>query len=304
MFAAPPILKTEVFARVPDALRITNRQSGWAATYRPGRQIDCFLEGPSFDRQGNLYVVDLAWGRIFRISPSGAFSVALQYEGQPNGLKIHRDGRIFIADRLRGLLILDPVSGGLETAVADFEGRPFQGLNDLVFAGNGDLYFTDQGMSGLDHPTGRVFRLCSRGNLELVLDRIPSPNGITLDCADATVFINVTRDNSVWRIPLDKEGGAVRVGAFIRLSGGIGPDGMAIDREGGLAVAHLGLGVVWLFSAAGEPIARIQSCAGTGTTNVAFGIPGDRTLFITESETGQILKAEVPTGGWPMFSHR
>jgi gluconolactonase len=188
--------------------------------------------------------------------------------------------------------------------VDGFDGYPFQGLNDLVFASNGDLYFTDQGQSGLENPTGRVFRLRAGGALELVLDRIPSPNGLVLDRDESALLLSVTRDNAVWRVPMTAAGAARRVGAFIRLSGGVGPDGLAMDCEGALAIAHLGLGVVWLVSATGEPTARIQSCAGTGTTNVAYGGADGRTLYITESESGQILKAALPVAGRPMFSHR
>ena len=60
------------------------------------------------------------------------------------------------------------------------KGQSFQGVNDLVFVRNGDLYFTDQGMSGLHNPTGRVLRLRAHGALDLVLDLIPSPNGLVL----------------------------------------------------------------------------------------------------------------------------
>ncbi|HZZ18974.1 MAG TPA: SMP-30/gluconolactonase/LRE family protein [Opitutaceae bacterium] len=303
MFAAPPIIATEVFARVPEDLRIRGRLSDWASVHRPGKPTHCFLEGPSFDRSGDLYTVDLAWGRIFRIKPDGTFSVAAEYDGQPNGLKIHRDGRIFVADRIHGILSLDPASGSTAPVVGAYEGIPFQGVNDLVFARNGDLYFTDQGMSGLESPTGRVFRYRANGTLEMLLDRIPSPNGLVLSREETTLYVNVTRDNAVWRIPMSPEGAARKVGAFIRLSGGIGPDGLAIDSAGNLAIAHLGLGVVWLVSPMGEPIARIQSCAGVETTNVAYGGPERRELYITESETGQILKATLPSPGWPMFSH-
>jgi gluconolactonase len=302
MFAAPQLIATETIARVPDELRIRGRLSAWASVHRSGKPTDCFLEGPAFDRHGNLYTVDLAWGRIFKVTPNGLFKIATEYDGQPNGLKIHRDGRIFIADRSHGILGLDPSSGALIPVLAEYEGRPFLGVNDLVFARNGDLYFTDQGMSGLDSPTGRVFRYRANGALDLLLDRIPSPNGLVLNRDETTLFVNVTRDNTVWRIPMTPTGAVHKVGAFIRLSGGIGPDGLAIDAQGNLAIAHPGLGAVWLVSPMGEPIARIQSCAGIETTNVAYGGPENRDLYITESETGQILKARLTTPGWPMFS--
>jgi gluconolactonase len=302
MYAAPPELATEVFARVPDAMRKRQGTTRWIDVMRR-TPTDCFLEGPSFDRDGNLYVVDVAWGRIFRISPTAQFELVVEYDGEPNGLKIHRDGRIFVADYRRGIMLLDPVRGRIEPYLDRAVIEPFKGINDLVFASNGDLYFTDQGLTGLHDPTGRLFRLRASGRLDLLLDCIPSPNGLVLSLDETSVFVNVTRANSVWRVPLLEDGTPYKVGEFIRLSGGGGPDGLAMDEKGNLAVAHLGLGCVWLFSHLGEPLARIRSCTGLATTNVAYGGPGGKRLYITESETGTILVAQMQVAGRPMYSH-
>jgi gluconolactonase len=304
MFAVPPDIKTEVFARLPDRYRVSSGRSRWVDIQRNGAPTGSFLEGPSFDKAGNLYVVDVPWGRIFRVSPAGEFDLVAEYEGEPNGLKIHRDGRIFVADYRHGIMNLDPASGKVTPFLDRAELDRFKGVNDLVFADNGDLYFTDQGLTGLHDPTGRLYRLSAKdGRLEAVLQGIPSPNGLVLNLDDSAVFVNVTRDNAVWRVPMMANGKAFKVGAFIRLSGGGGPDGLAIDEAGNLAVAHLGLGSVWLFNPMGEPIARIRSCAGPLTTNVAYGGPDRRTLYITESETGQILAAKLDVPGRRMFSH-
>jgi sugar lactone lactonase YvrE len=75
-------------------------------------------------------------------------------------IKIHKDGRIFTADYKQGLLLLDPGSGKVDAYFDRPHGERFKGLNDLVFASNGDLYFTDQGESGLHDPTGRL-RSCA-----------------------------------------------------------------------------------------------------------------------------------------------
>lgn len=304
MFAVPPDIKTEVFARLPDRYRVSSGRSRWVDIQRNGAPTASFLEGPSFDKAGNLYVVDVPWGRIFRVSPAGEFDLVAEYEGEPNGLKIHRDGRIFVADYRHGIMNLDPASGKVTPFLDRAELDRFKGVNDLVFADNGDLYFTDQGLTGLHDPTGRLYRLSAKdGHLEAVLQGIPSPNGLVLNLDDSAVFVNVTRDNAVWRVPMMANGKAFKVGAFIRLSGGGGPDGLAIDEAGNLAVAHLGLGSVWLFNPMGEPIARIRSCAGPLTTNVAYGGADRRTLYITESETGQILAAKLDVPGRRMFSH-
>jgi hypothetical protein len=73
-----------------------SRRSGWADANRGCLEIDSFLEGPSFDREGRLYVTDIPFGRVFRIDPGGEREQITEYDGWPNGLKIHRDGRIFI----------------------------------------------------------------------------------------------------------------------------------------------------------------------------------------------------------------
>ena len=303
MFAAPPDIETRVFARIPDTFRTKGRSSPWIEAQRGGQPTDCFLEGPSFDRDGNLYVVDVPWGRIFRISPDGDIELACAYDGEPNGLKIHRDGRIFIADFRHGIMQMDPATGAVQPVVERFGVEHFKGVNDLIFTRNGDLYFTDQGHSGLTDPSGRVYRLTNDGRLEIVLQNLPSPNGLAFSPDEGTLFVNLTRDNAVWRVPLLHGHTPYKVGAFLRLSGGTGPDGLAIDEAGGLAVAHIGLGCVWLFDETGEPTARIRSCAGRATTNLAFGGPDRRQLYITEGDTGQVLVADVPVTGLPLFSH-
>lgn len=305
MYPAPPVLQTCVFARIPDAYRIGGRSNRWTQVQRGGAPTDCFLEGPSFDCAGNLYVVDVPWGRIFRISAQGQVELFTEYDGEPNGLKVHADGRLYVADFRHGLMVVDPQTGAVTPLLERNALERFKGLNDLVFASNGDLYFTDQGLTGLHDPTGCLYRLRTDGRLDCLLRNIPSPNGLVLNAAENTVYVNVTRGNCVWRVPLLPDGTPYKVGVFIQLSGGLGgPDGLAIDEAGNLAVAHIGLGTVWLFSQLGEPVARIRSCAGLATTNVAYGGPGNKVLYITESESGSVLSVPLEVPGQTMFSHR
>jgi gluconolactonase len=303
MFAPPPVIETTVFARVPPSLSRADRLSPWVDILRDGAPTASFLEGPSFDREGNLWVTDIPWGRLFKVTPEGKLSVALEYDGEPNGLKFHRDGRAFITDHKHGIMVFDPKSGKIEPHLERGRFERFKGVNDLVFAGNGDLYFTDQGMTGLHDPSGRLYRLRTDGRLDCLLDAVPSPNGLALNKAETILYLCVTRNNAVWRVPLLAQGGVGRVGIFIQMSGGTGPDGMAMDEDDNLAVCHVGLGVVWLFSRLGEPLFRIKSCAGLGTTNCAYGGAGRKSLFITESSTGSVLRAALPVAGREMFSH-
>ncbi|HZD25618.1 MAG TPA: SMP-30/gluconolactonase/LRE family protein, partial [Alphaproteobacteria bacterium] len=245
----------------------------------------------------------VAHGRIFQVSPAGEFTVVADYDGQPNGLKIHRDGRIFIADFANGIMELDPVSGRVGAYLARERFPDFKGFNDLFFATNGDLYFTDQGLTGQHDPSGRLWRYTADGHFDCLLDAVPSPNGLVMAPDESQLYLAVTRGNCVWRVPFLLDGNVAKVGIFVQLSGAVGPDGLAVNAAGDLFIAHVGGGSVWQFSPLGEPLARIRSCAGLLTTNMAFGGEGNRTLYITESETGTVLAADLETPGQPMFSH-
>lgn len=298
MFAAPPDIPTEVFTRLPDALRIVDRHTPWTHA-RGGAPLHSFLEGPSFDAAGRLYCVDVAHGRIFRIGTDRTWEVFAEYDGNPNGLRVHRDGRIYVADHKLGLLRFDPSTGARTLLAGDF-----RGLNDLVFADNGDLYVTDPGESGLEDPHGRVFRVRIDGTVELLMEGLPYPNGLVLNPAQDALFVAVSRSLQVLRLPLF-EGRVKKCGVFVQLSGGLGgPDGMAVCDDGSLAIVHAGFGTVWIMSALGEPVARVRSAAGIRTTNVTFH-PDDRSLlYITEAEHGAILTARLDRPGRTMFSHR
>ena len=301
-FHPPKDVPTTLFARLPDELRGVNDDNEWVRHQPAGSPSHSLLEGPSFDRAGNLWCVDLPNGRIYRINPAGEFHVAAQYDGWPNGLKFHRDGRIFIADYKHGIMVMDPVSGRVEPYLQRANLERFKAVNDLFFAANGDLYFTDQGQTGLHDPTGRLFRVSVAGRVECLLDNVPSPNGLVMNLQETMIYLAVTRGNCVWRVPLTRDGGVAKVGIFVQLSGGWGgPDGLAMDSEGRLAIAHVGMGCVWIVDRLGEPVYRVRTCADLHTTNAAFGGPEGKTLFITESGSGSILRAELDVPGKPMF---
>jgi gluconolactonase len=298
-FEPPKVIRSEIWATLPEKYR-----SEGAGPRSPTRasKTGTTLEGPSFDREGNLYCVDIPNSRIFRITPDKEVTLVAEYEGEPNGLKIHKDGRIFIADHHHGLMLLDPKAGSVKVVCSGYEKERFKGLNDLVFASNGDLYMTDQGATGLHDPTGRVVRLRATGELDIICDTIPSPNGIALHANEKIVYVAVTRASAVWHLPMTRMGGLVKVGLFAQLPCPA-PDGMAMDAEGNLAVAAPGLGVVWVYDRHGLPIYKVESAGGHHLTNLAYGGPGNRYLYMTEGDSFSILRAEMPVPGRPMYSH-
>ena len=120
---------------------------------------------------------------------------------------------------------------------------------------------------------------------------------------DDVLFVGMTRDNAAWRIPLLPDGSTTKVGRYIQLSGGWGgPDGLAMDETGGLLISHVGLGCVWHFDALEQPLHRIRAPEGILTTNCCFGGRDNCSVFITESATGTILRAELPVAGAPKYA--
>jgi gluconolactonase len=298
MYPIPPSVEAEIFARIPEALGYRDRKSEWADVQIHGNAAPTFLEGPCFDAAGNLWVTDIPWGRLFKITPAGDISVGAEYDGYPNGLKFLKDGTALIADLKNGIMRFDPARGTVEPYLTRRLLEPFRGCNDLCVASNGDLYFTDQAQSSLADAYGKVFRLrADTGRLELVLDRIPSPNGLVLTKAENALYLAVTRANQIWKINFNADGSTGKVGTFIQLSGGHGPDGITIDENDGLAVCHVGMGSVWLFDTWGEPTLRIKAPEGRMSTNLAFGGPDNRTLYFTESTTGTVYRADTPVAG-------
>ena len=303
-FAPPLVVHARVLTRLPASFRDC-RRTDWCDANKPGHEIDSFLEGPCFDRDGNLYVCDIPFGRIFRISPALQWSLVCEYEGWPNGLAVHRDGSLWIADYRRGLLKLDARLSGAGrspiTLLGHRNSESFKGLNDLTFDATGRCYFTDQGQTGLHDPTGRVYRL-DESKLDLVASGIPSPNGIALDTGGRFIFIAATRANAVWRGPLLEDGTISKLGAFRTFFGTSGPDGMAVDAQDGLVVCHASLGGAFVVNARGEVTHFVRSPEGSTATNVAYR-PGTSTIVLTEAETGTILEADLPVPGAPLFSH-
>ena len=291
---------------MPDDDRVKDKVTEWAAANRPGQVVDCFLEGPSFDRAGNLYVTDIPNGRVFRISPERRWSLVAEYDGWPNGLKIHSDGRIFITDYRRGIVVLDPDSGAISPFLTHRRSEGFRGVNDLFFDRQGRIYFTDQGQTGIHDPTGRVYRYDPlRDALDCLIANGPSPNGLVMNPGENVLYVAMTRGNAVWRLPVFPDGGISKASIFVAMAGGVsGADGMAVDEAGNLYVADAGNGCVWSFSARGVPLLRIAAESGGQTcTNVAFGGAERRQLFITESDTGNILVANMEAAGQAMYAN-
>jgi len=300
----PQVLETAVLTRLPDRYRRTGMRSAWADANRGGAPTDSFLEGPVFDAAGNLYVTDIPFGRLFRIDAQGNWTLVAEWDGEPNGAKFLNDRELLVTDYRNGLMAVDVITGDVRPYLDRRNSERFKGVNDLVFDSRGNLYFSDQGQTGLHDPTGRLYRLRPTGQLDLLLGNVPSPNGVALSPDERVLFLGVTRGNQVWRVPLLDDGSVSKVSPFFTSYGPSGPDGLAVDAEGRVLVANPGLGRVWVLNHRAEPVLVLQSCAGASLTNLAFGGADRCTLFCTESASASILTAALDAPGLPIHRPR
>jgi gluconolactonase len=273
---------------LPEHFHYRGEPTEWVRITRPGLRLHSFLEGLTSDRHGRLYVADVPYGRIFQID-DGRWSEVLRYDGEPHGLVFDGNGDLLIADYRKGILRANIDSGAISVVCDKYQGLPFKGLSDLTLDADSNIWFTDPGRSSLADPSGRLFRRSPEGEVTCVLDKIPYPNGIAVTPDGAHIYVAVTRANAVWRLLRISPEQPPMAGIWTQLSGGLGPDGVAVNSRGEVAVAQAQAGRVYVFDQLGDKIAEVYSPRGLWTTSVRFDGSNENTLYFVEAQTGSIL---------------
>ncbi len=262
-----------------------------------------FMEGINFDREGKIWLVSPTTGEILKVTGTKAKVMVSDKDNiMPIGAKFHKDGRLFITDGKGKLFSYNPATGERKTIIASYDGKPLNGLNDLVFDKKGGLYFTEPMGSSATHPKGRVFYLAP-GTTEAVLfsENIAYPNGITISADGQRVYISEFDKNQVLSVPsVTAENSPETPFVFARFEGGIGPDGLTVDTDGNLYVAHFQAGEIAVVDANGFKYGtiRLPKDEGTFATNLAFQ---NGYLYVTESSKNEIWRIKVKKKGLPLY---
>lgn len=149
------------------------------------------------DAGGSVWT-GLADGRIVRIDPEGAVTVAGQTPGRPLGMAVARDGRLLICTSPGGLLAMDPGTGSTEVLVESVDFRPLQFCSNVVELPDGTIYFTE---STAKHTyewfkaaileargDGGLYRRDPDGTVHTVLENLYFANGLTVT-ADGSALV-------------------------------------------------------------------------------------------------------------------
>jgi lactonase len=225
-----------------------------------GESPSLFLEGPAFDRAGNLYISSLLDSRVLKITPEKKVTTILEQKGLlPNGIAFRKDGRMFIACSSGKLVSLNPDGTNVTDIAPRYQGKPVV-FNDLVFDAKGNLYVTD--FTGhVGNPSGGVYRFSADfTKIEPVLEGLSLANGIALTPSGKDLWVVETGRSDIVFVQLMNDGITIRppAGCSVpyRFTGG-GCDSMAADAAGNAYVCINGQGRIVVLNPKGIPVANV-----------------------------------------------
>lgn len=253
-----------------------------------------FPEGPVLSRDGGtLYCVNVEASFLSRLDIATRTLtrewLTLPDGGRGNGATLGPDNALYVADvgarRIVRIGLADDPSPGAVTTVADTNhvGAPLRGPNDLIFAPDGSIYFTDPEGSS-DDPIGAVYKVHSTTrHVSRIANGLRYPNGLVLSQDGETLYVAQSPLGCIEAINLAS--GVLR--PFAAVGGTGGPDGLRLGADGYIYAAIFGGGVVAKVSPQGEVVARLP-VGGQNPTNLCFAQNG-RGLYVTEAETHSLI---------------
>lgn len=271
-----------------------------------------FPEGPAFDRAGNLYVVEIRGGQVSRVRPSGAVEIFAKNGGGPNGSQFAPNGDLVVANNggFGGgepgrIERIDP-SGRVTPWLTTAAGAPLDKPNDLGFDAQGNLYFTNprwprRGEPSGQSPPGDVCFATPDGVARRIHTGLAFPNGIGVAPDGRTLVVCETGTGKLHGFPILSPGvlGTPRVVADLGPKGQ--PDGFAFDADGHILCCGWETGKIWVFAPGSSECIETIACEDDGVTNVCFGGPEHRTLFVTESKLGRVVALDWKRPGMRLF---
>lgn len=259
-----------------------------------------YSEGVVVDHDGNLYFSHGAV--VSKLTPKGHHEIWAK-TGAPNGHKILADGTHLICDASRhAVLHLDPIGRDLADESDDSEGKPLRGPNDLTLDPAGGFYFTDPGGSSAEMPIGTVHYVTDNHETSTVASGLAFPNGICLRPGGKELLVGESKKNQILAFPVISQGKLGPSKVLVKLpdkgEGQIDnqPDGMALDAEGNLYVAHYGMRQVQVISPKGEILRRYPG-GNLTTSNVCFAGPNLDQLYVTGGEPGALFRLDLGVKG-------
>ncbi len=251
------------------------------------------VEGPAVDRLGNVFAVNFARQQtIGRVTPDGRGEVFVTLPGPStgNGIRIARDGTLYVADYVgHNVLRLHPETRQISVhAHAPGMNQP----NDLTLAADGTLYASDPNWK---EGTGQLWRIDPDGSTHRLAQDMGTTNGIELSPDGTRLYVNESVQRYIWAFTVTRDK-ILTEKRLLRKFDDFGFDGMRCDVDGNLYVTRHGKGMVAKISPSGEVLKEID-VLGEHPTNLCFGGPDGRTVYVTEARKRRLVSFRVDRPG-------
>lgn len=295
-----------------------------------------FTEGLTWVRHGKtgyLLFSDIPADVIDKLTPDGKLSVFLRhsgYDGPWNGYEALRVGhrmnngknpkdplfREFMligSDGLtldpQGRLVICTFAGrslermdkdGRIVLLADrYDGKRFNGPNDVVVKRDGAIYFTDTFSWQLKDkdPSTELHHegiyMLKNGKVTWVIRDIPTPNGLAFSPHQRYLYANGNYADYIRRYDVQPDDTVTNGKLLIDMSADKAPghpDGMKVDSKGNIYSS--GPGGLWIISPQGKHLGTIR--VPELFANLVFGGPDYRTLYIGGRTSIYKIRVKIP----------
>ena len=260
------------------------------------------IEGPACDREGNIFAVCFGSDHtIGKVTPQGVGEiwVTLPDKSSGNGIVFNPAGQMFVADYTgHNVLQIDPATKKI--SVFAHEAKMSQ-PNDLAIAPNSVLWASDPNWG---NGTGQVWRINREGKVALVADKMGTTNGIEVSPDGKQLYVNESQQRNVWAFDIGADD-SLSNKRLLKQFPDHGFDGMRCDVDGNLFISRYGKGTVAVMSPAGEVVREIE-VLGDSPSNLCFGGPDGRTVYVTEVKQQRLVqfRTDKPGLAWQRWQKK
>lgn len=254
------------------------------------------IEGPACDAAGRVYAVNYGrQGTVGRVAPDGRGEVFAELPAGSvgNGIRIGPTGALLVADYTgHNVLAVDGVTGSVRVLAHE---PAMSQPNDLALAPDGVLFASDPDWQA---GTGRIWRIDRRGSVTLAASGLGTANGIEVGPDGRTLYVGESAQRKIWAYDL-RPGGQLGGRRLLASFPDFGLDGMRCDAAGDLYVTRHGKGTVVKLSPEGRVLREVD-VLGSKPSNLCFGGPDGRTVYVTEVEHARLVsfRADAPGREW------
>lgn len=252
------------------------------------------IEGPCFDKDGNLYVVNFGKdGTVGSIKKDGTgeIFVTLPEGSVANSIKFSRKGgEMYLAD-FKGHNVLKVEMKTKKVSIY-LHNPAFNQPNDFCITKGDHLYVSDPNWQ---KNSGKVWFIAKGGRPFLLADSLGTTNGIELSPDEKVLYVNESVQRKVWRYDVG-ENFAISNKKLLAVFPDFGLDGMKCDKAGNLYVTRYGKGTIVVLNPAGDQIREIP-LKGKSCSNLVFGGEDGKTVFVTLQDRKCMESFRVETAG-------